>query len=59
MRATAVRCVAYVGPSAGIDPAPIKEAAENDPAIEVRSAAMAALFTDWPEYSYNEDVLSR
>jgi hypothetical protein len=42
-----------------IDPAPIKEAAENDPAIEVRNAAMGALFTGWPEYSYNEDVLGR
>jgi HEAT repeat protein len=59
VRAKALLSLAYVGPPAGIDPAPIKEAAENDPAIEVRNAAMGALFTGWPEYSYNEDVLGR
>jgi HEAT repeat protein len=59
VRAKAVLSLAYVGPPAGIDPAPIIEAAENDPAIEVRNAAMGALFTGWPEYSYNEDVLGR
>ena len=59
VRAKAVWSLAYIGPPAEIDPAPIKEAVESDPAIEVRSAAMGALFTGWPEYSYNEDVLGR
>jgi hypothetical protein len=41
------------------DPGPIKEAVENDPATEVRTAAMGALFTGWPEHSRNKDVLGR
>jgi HEAT repeat protein len=57
VRAKALLSLAYVSPSAGIDPAPIKDAAENDPAIEVRNAAMGALFADWPKYYYHEDAL--
>jgi HEAT repeat protein len=41
------------------DPGAIKEAVENDPATEVRTAAMGALFTGWPEHSRNKDVLGR
>jgi HEAT repeat protein len=59
VRAEALRSLAHVGPLAGIDPGPIKEAGENDPAIEVRTAAMGALFTGWPELSRNQDVLGR
>jgi HEAT repeat protein len=59
VRAKAVWSLAYIGPPAEIDPAPIKEAVENDPAIEVRSAAMGALFTGWPVYSRNKDALGR
>jgi HEAT repeat protein len=59
VRAEAVRSLAHVGPLAGIDPGPIKEAVENDPATEVRTAAMGALFTGWPEHSRNKDVLGR
>jgi hypothetical protein len=59
VRAEAVRSLAHVGPLAGIDPGPIKQAVENDPAIEVRTAAMGALFTGWPEHSRNKDVLGR
>jgi HEAT repeat protein len=59
VRATAVWSLARLGPSAGIDPGPIKEAVENDPAIEVRTAAMGALFTGWPQHARNRDVLGR
>jgi HEAT repeat len=59
VRAKALLSLADVGPSAEIDPAPIKDAAENDPAIEVRNAAMGALFAGWPKYFYHEDVLGR
>lgn len=59
VRAAAVKSLTHVGPLAGIDPGPIKEAVDNDPAIEVRSAAMGALFSGWPEFSRNKDVLGR
>jgi hypothetical protein len=60
VRAEAVLSLARVGPSAGItDPGPIKEAIENDPAIEVRNAAKAALFTGWPEHFRHQDALGR
>ena len=58
VRAEAVRSLAYVGLLAGIDPGPIKEAVENDPAIEVRAAAIGALFTGWPEHSRNHEASS-
>ncbi len=51
--------LARVGPWAGIDWGPIKGAAENDPAIEVRTAAFGALCTGWPEQVRNQDVLGR
>jgi hypothetical protein len=56
VRAEAVSSLAHLGPSAGIDPGRIKEAVEHDPALEVRTAAMGALFTGWPELSRTEDV---
>jgi HEAT repeat protein len=59
VRAKAVWSLARVGPCAGIDCGPIKGAAENDPAIEVRTAAIGALFTGWPEQFRNKDVLGR
>src|SRR4051812_39952283 len=59
VRAEAVTSLAHIGPSAGIDPGPIREAVAHDPAIEVRTAATGALFTGWPEYSRNTDVLGR
>jgi hypothetical protein len=34
-------------------------AVENDPAIEVRTAATGALLLGWPDYSRNQDVLGR
>jgi hypothetical protein len=65
VRAEAVWSLARVGPSAGIDWGPIKEAAENDPAIEVRTTAIGALATGWPQHFrtlesiFNQDVLGR
>ncbi len=59
VRAEAVRTLGRVGPSAGIDWGPIEEAAENDPAFEVRTAAINALTTGWLEQVRNEDVLGR
>jgi HEAT repeat protein len=59
VRAKAVWSLARVGPRAGIDWAPIKEIAQNDPASEVRTAAIGALFTGWPQHFRNEDVLGR
>ena len=59
VRAEAVWSLGFIGPSAGIDFHPIKEAAENDPTVEVRNAAIGALATGWLEYLHNQDVLSR
>jgi HEAT repeat protein len=59
IRAEAIRSLGFIGPSAGIDFGPIKEAAENDPTIEVRNAAIGALTTGWLEELHNQDVLSR
>jgi HEAT repeat protein len=62
VRAEAIRSLAFIGPSAGIDVGSIKEAAENDPTIEVRNAAIGALATGWPdqfEQLHNQDVLGR
>jgi HEAT repeat protein len=58
VRAQAVRSLARVGPSAGIDWTPIKWAEENDPAIEVRAAAMdAIIYMGLLEQMENQDVL--
>jgi HEAT repeat protein len=59
VRARALWSLGHVGPSAGIDWRPINEAAENDPAIDVRSAAMGAMTTGWPQHIANKDVLGR
>jgi HEAT repeat protein len=59
VRAEAIRSLGFIGPSAEIDFGPIKEAAENDPTIEVRNAANGALATGWIEQLHNQDVLSR
>jgi HEAT-like repeat len=61
-RAEAIGSLAFIGPPAGIDVGAIKVAAENDPTIEVRNAAIGALTTCWPEQFeqfHNQDVLSR
>jgi HEAT repeat protein len=59
VRAKAVWSLGRVGPSSGIDAGPFKEAAENDPAIEVRTAAGGALNEGWLEQFSNNDVLGR
>ena len=59
VRVAAIRSLGFIGPSAGIDFGPIKEAAENDPTLEVRNAANDALVTGWLEQLQNRDVLSR
>jgi hypothetical protein len=65
VRAKVVWSLARIGPSAGIDWGPIQDAGENDPAIEVRTAAMNSLATGWPQHFWNleslrnKDVLGR
>ncbi len=59
VRVQAVWCLARVGPPAGIDWGLIQEAVENDPAIEVRTAASGALAMGWLEHVHNTDVLGR
>jgi hypothetical protein len=57
VRAEAFSSLAHIGPSAGIDPGPIKDAAENDPAIDVRRAAAGTLYAAWPQLIHSKDLL--
>jgi hypothetical protein len=58
VRAAALRPLGRIGPLAGLVPDQIENAAENDPAIEVRTAARAALYLGWPEHVRDVPVLA-